>query len=258
MSSEKGSLTHPELPKPLVSIIVRTKNEEKLIGKTLEALERQIFKDFEIILVDDHSTDKTLEIVRAFSARLRMTVVPLRIGEFSHPYSENLGASKSKGDFLCFLPGHSLPSSDSWLADGLSNFSDPQVAGVSGGYTEVPVGYFCRRLGALFFPLWTRVRLTFDPNLSNTGSIIRRDLWRLYPFDERLAECEDYDWACEMLARGYNIIKDPRLNTFHSHLLLGQRRNYLSRWGRWAALLSRIRRFQRPRQSYTRLELPSS
>ena len=50
----------------IASIIIPTYNEEKDISKCLESLENQAFKDFEIIVVDDGSTDKTREIVRKF------------------------------------------------------------------------------------------------------------------------------------------------------------------------------------------------
>ena len=47
------------------SIIIRTKNEERWIGKVLERLVSQTYQDFEIIIVDDGSTDTTEEIVNA-------------------------------------------------------------------------------------------------------------------------------------------------------------------------------------------------
>jgi len=48
---------------PLVSFVIRTKDEGKFIGKVLSLLFKQTLQDFEIIIVDSGSTDKTLEFV---------------------------------------------------------------------------------------------------------------------------------------------------------------------------------------------------
>ncbi|KPJ70962.1 hypothetical protein AMJ51_00445 [Microgenomates bacterium DG_75] len=241
--------------KPLVSIIIRTKNEQRTIGKLLKVLTQQTFKKFEVIIVDDNSIDKTLESVENFSKKLIIKVINLKPGEFSYPYAANFGASKAKGKYLCFLVGHSLPFSDTWLTDGLANFKNPKVAGVSGCYSEIPIGYFSRKIGKLFFRPGDKKRLNFYPNMTNTCSLIRKALWEKYPFDEKLPECEDYDWAHEMLARGYNVIKDPKFNIFHSHFFLGQRMNWFARKKRWRPLTSQLNKRKRPRKSYTRLKI---
>ena len=44
-----------------VSIIIRTKNEERWIGRCLESIFKQNYRNFEVIIVDNESTDKTLE-----------------------------------------------------------------------------------------------------------------------------------------------------------------------------------------------------
>ncbi len=52
--------------KPTVSIVIRSRNEEKYIGELLKNILHQDYKSWEIILVDSGSTDRTLEIARAF------------------------------------------------------------------------------------------------------------------------------------------------------------------------------------------------
>lgn len=241
--------------KPLVSIIIRSKNEERTISKLLKVLVEQTFQNFEIIMVDDNSTDKTLQIIEDFSKKLTIKVVKLKPGEFNHPYSANLGASKARGKYLCFLVGHSLPFSKTWLADGLVNFKNPKVAGVTAVYNEIPISYFFPQIGKLFFRPSDKKRINYYRNMTNVCSLIRKDLWKKYPFDEKLPECEDYDWACEMIARGYNVVKDPKFNVFHSHIFLGQRISWFGRKKRWKPIISQIDKRKRPRKSYTRLKI---
>ena len=55
--------------KPLVSIIVRIKNEEKWITSCLKAIFNQNYKNFEVIIVDNESADKTLEKLKNFKIK---------------------------------------------------------------------------------------------------------------------------------------------------------------------------------------------
>ena len=54
----------------MLSIIIPAKNEEKNLKKLLPSIASQSFQDFEIILADDYSDDKTGEIARKFGARV--------------------------------------------------------------------------------------------------------------------------------------------------------------------------------------------
>ncbi|MEN7982575.1 MAG: glycosyltransferase family 2 protein [Nanoarchaeota archaeon] len=82
----------------LTSVIIPAYNEENYIGKCLESLGKQSFKDFEIIIIDDGSTDKTREIIRKYKK------IILIIGEHKGTaFSRNLGAKKAKGEILIFV-----------------------------------------------------------------------------------------------------------------------------------------------------------
>ncbi|MEK6855964.1 MAG: glycosyltransferase family A protein [Nanoarchaeota archaeon] len=81
-----------------VTIVVPTYNEEKDIGECLKSLRKQSYKDFERIIVDDGSNDKTIEIVKRFSE------VRIIKGQHRGPgFSRNLGAKKAKGEILVFI-----------------------------------------------------------------------------------------------------------------------------------------------------------
>ena len=81
-----------------ISIIIPAYNEEKYIGCCLESLSKQTFSDFEVVVVDDGSTDKTREIVGKFKR------VKLINGEHKGPgFSRNLGAKQANGEILVFV-----------------------------------------------------------------------------------------------------------------------------------------------------------
>jgi len=231
------------MKKPKVSIIIRTKNEEKYLGQLLEKLRQQTFKDFEIIIVDNESTDKTLEIAKKFKVDKILTIADRK---FSYPSSANLGISSAGGEFIVLVSGHCIPITNTWLKDGLKNFTDPQVAGIDGHFTTGEAGILWQRSRDKLYAPIMRMRLK-NRHVSATNAIIRRDLWEKYPFDESLEECEDYDWSKEMIARGLKIIKDPKFNVYHYHPLT--RGQALKRNSKWRRLRKTIDSRPRPRKS---------
>ncbi len=79
-----------------ISVIITTKNEEKNIGNLLESLQKQTFKNFEIIVVDNNSSDKTKEIAKEFGAEV-YNKGPERSAQ------RNFGVEKSKGNYVLIL-----------------------------------------------------------------------------------------------------------------------------------------------------------
>lgn len=242
---------------PLVSIVIRTKNEQVWIGKVLEKLYEQTFKDFEVIIVDSGSTDKTLEIIKKFPVKL----IQIKPEEFNYSYALNIGGKHAGGKYLCIICANTIPISRTWIADGLKNFEDNRVAGVSGWYSGLPLGFLptnlLEKLTKISFVPYQQEKKRFFPWMTNTNAIIRKDLWQQYPFDEKLKSAEDYDWASEMIARGYDIVKEPKFNVFHSHFLTGKP-GYLARVPIWKKLVVEIDKRTRPRKSFTRLSRAST
>lgn len=88
--------------KPLFSIITCTYNSQKFIKKNLESVKAQIFMDYEQIIIEGQSSDKTVEIVKSFQKNNP------KIKLFSYPAKGisdafNKGIKHSKGKYLFFL-----------------------------------------------------------------------------------------------------------------------------------------------------------
>lgn len=83
------------------SIVIPALNEEQLIPRLLEALGNQTYKDFEVILVDANSTDKTIEEAKKFSKQFPLQIISTTEKNVSG--SRNIGALKAKGGYLFFI-----------------------------------------------------------------------------------------------------------------------------------------------------------
>lgn len=208
---------------PQASIIIRTKNEERYLGQVLAMLKRQMFQDFEIIIVDDHSTDKTRSIAQEYNCK----IVTLPEGKFTYPYAANLGINHSLGKYIVFLSGHSIPVNTSWLKKGLANFKDKKVAGVFAYPLPLPEATWVEKLFSFPNKIFRNRKMVIEAESKNRGgilgftnAIIRRDLWEQYPINEDFAGGgEDMDWAWHWLEKGFRIVCDPDFRVYHSHNL---------------------------------------
>lgn len=89
--------------KPLVSIIIPTKNSGEFLENCLKSIKNQSYKRLETIVVDGKSTDKTIKIAKKYGVKLFIFVPKVRQGTFDAPHKRNFGAEKAKGDFVYYL-----------------------------------------------------------------------------------------------------------------------------------------------------------
>jgi glycosyltransferase involved in cell wall biosynthesis len=198
---------------PEISIIVRTKNEERWIAHCLAMLYKQDYYDFEVILVDNASTDHTIKVANRF--QLAATI---NVDEYLPGYALNQGIRASRGRFIVCLSAHCIPKEDNWLSCLLSNFEkDEKVAGVYG--RQLPLSYSStidKRDLLIVFGQDRRVQVK-DYFFHNANSMLRRDIWEKYPFDEGATNIEDRLWGKTVTNAGFHIIYDPNAAVYHHH-----------------------------------------
>ncbi len=93
--------------RPLISFVVASYNYERYIGIALGSILAQTVSDFEIVVVDDASTDGSRDVVRAFAdPRITLHVNERNIGQVA---TYNKGVSLARGEYLCYL------DADDWI-----------------------------------------------------------------------------------------------------------------------------------------------
>ena len=83
------------------SVIIPLYNKESYLSQTLNSVKGQTYKDFEVIIVDDGSLDRSLSIANSYKTDSRFKVYHLQNGGVSK--ARNYGISVCKGDYICFL-----------------------------------------------------------------------------------------------------------------------------------------------------------
>lgn len=104
----------PEEPAPLVSLIVPARDEERNIRRCVECLLAQTYPHFELIVLDDRSTDATPAILAELAARdRRLRVLPgvdLPPGWAGKPHALTQAAARARGEWLCFVDADTFPA----------------------------------------------------------------------------------------------------------------------------------------------------
>ena len=96
---------------PKVSIIMPLYNKEKYIGKTIDSVLEQTFSDYELIIINDGSTDSSMDIVAQYAAKdSRIKACSIQNGGVSN--ARNVGLGYASGDWIQFLDGDDTIDSD--------------------------------------------------------------------------------------------------------------------------------------------------
>ena len=95
---------------PETSVVIRALNEERWLPDVLKMLERQRYRDFEVLLVDSGSVDRTRDLAAAAGAR----IVRLRSEDFTFGHALNVGIREARGSFIAILSAHAIPVDEEW------------------------------------------------------------------------------------------------------------------------------------------------
>jgi len=193
---------------PVVTVVIPTFNRWPLVGEAVESVFAQSYSDFELIVVDDGSTDETQQELAKFRSRLRL-FVKARGGVAA---ARNFGVSRAAGRYVAFLD-----SDDLWRPKKL----EMQTAFME----KDPAVQICQTE-----EIWLRHGVRVNPRsrhqkpsgdifmaslqlclVSPSAVMMTKELfWRFGGFDERFPVCEDYDlWLRIAVEHRVPLIASP-------------------------------------------------
>lgn len=204
---------------PKISFIIPTLNEERVIEKLLRNLREITAVDYEIIVSDGKSTDRTVEIAKQLADKIAENASGRRqtIGE-----GRNEGAKLATGDILIFLDADvHVPKPNEFFRRVLGHFErDPKLYGLSGWIRVFPeTESFMDIIGYLVLSDWAFYVMN---NWFGVGStcgelqIIKAEIFRkLGGYREDLAAAEDKDLFYRVSRLGHTRT-DPKLLIYHT------------------------------------------
>lgn len=184
----------------MISVIITTKNEESVIKDLFKSLKNQIYKNFEIILVDNNSSDKTKFIAKKYNARI-FNMGPER------SIQRNFGVSMAKGEHILILDADMKLTKDVLLE--LSEIKEEIAIIPEKSYG---IGFWTQ------FKVFEREFYEGDDSIEAPRFFSKSIFLRYDGYDENITGPEDYDLPLRMKKAG------EKVRRIRSYILHNERR----------------------------------
>lgn len=186
--------------KPLVSVIVPTKNEEKLLSGCLKSLvNQQTNIPYEIIVVDTNSTDRTRQIAKQFKVKL---ILENRPGKAR---GVQTGALAAQGKYLAFTEADCRVNPH-WIEAIYKNFKDnPKIVGLVSNYSFFDSNWLYQLLLSAWHPtaIWGYRLIYGNHSTRGTNMAIRKDIFtKIGGFKIEAVEMHDVEIGLRMAKLG--------------------------------------------------------
>jgi glycosyltransferase involved in cell wall biosynthesis len=178
----------------MISIVIPTLNEEKFLPNLLESLVVQTKKDFEVVIVDGSSKDKTVELANSFASKLPKFQVVIS-KKASLPLQRNLGAKIATGEWLAFIDADSIlfPQFIERVSDYIEKLHPKILTTWLRPDSEQPGDANIALLANMIFEMSIVVHRPFAPG---PLTMVSRDVFTLvHGYDESCRHNEDMDFS---------------------------------------------------------------
>ena len=169
----------------MLSIIVPTLNEEKYLGLLLNEIKKQTFKDWEIIIADAGSSDRTREIAESFGCRMVKGGLPAK--------GRNEGAKIAQGDLLLFTDADNIFLPNNFLENLIQEFNRRNLDCAS--FPIYVDGNGMDKILYTFYNLWVEISQNFLPHAFNSALVRKEIHEQINGFDEDIKLAEDHSYA---------------------------------------------------------------
>ena len=195
-----------------MSVVIPTLNEERHLRNCLESLVRADFlrKHFEVVVIDNGSTDSTIQIAESFASELNIRVF-VRQRVFISAL-RNFGVSMAKGAYVAFVDADCVVPPN-WLRDGMRRVVE-NGAGIVGAHYRIPAG------SSLLATIWDRHQIAAKVGRVNYvpgGDLMigRAHFLSIGGFDESIETNEDAELCERARHAGLSVCSFPELAVIH-------------------------------------------
>ena len=189
---------------PLVSIVIPLYNSKDDIWGCLESIRNQIYKNYEIVIVDDGSTDNSVIIVEEYiREHSDMRILLLRQENSGPSKARNNGIANSKGEIIAFID-----SDDEWKTNKLSSivslFNNNEITLASSLYSIGENEIFTNLDNSI--EVITLNKLLRKNYFITSGTVCRSNVFSEFMFNESQKYSEDYRLWLEICSNNYKCV----------------------------------------------------
>ena len=203
---------------PMVSVLIPARNEEQYIERCINSLQNQVYKNHEILVLNDNSTDKTLEILNRIAASDSRVKVfdgkPLPEDWFGKPFALHQLAQHARGEIMLFTDADTVhaPTSIAWAVTNMQGLKADMISGyvgqifkTFGEVVTVPLMFF---LTGFVIPLFLNrfVKVSWFSAAIGQFIVIKREVFEAIGGCEAFKKktSEDICMARYVKQKGYN------------------------------------------------------
>ena len=207
--------------KPLISIIIPTLNEEKILASMLQSLRTFTAYSHEIIVSDGKSTDKTVEIAQKYADHVVEYKGNEKQTKQTIAHARNLGASIATGEYFLFLDADVfIPHNNEFFTKALARFALDKRLVALGVFLKILPEHatFADRFffGLLTYWHYFLSNIVHDGAASGEFQMIHANAFKqVQGYNESLAVSEDYN-LMERLSKIGHMRIAPELKVFHT------------------------------------------
>jgi glycosyltransferase involved in cell wall biosynthesis len=209
----------------MLSIIIPTLNEEECLPLMLEEIKKQNFKDYEMIVADADSRDKTVKIAKSYGCKIASGGLPAK--------GKNEGAKVAQGEIFLFMDADNIFLPPNFLKNLLGEFTKRKLDIAS--FPIFPQGNKFDRLAYRLFYWWVGKSQNFSPYATSCALVRRNIHEKIDGFDEEIKLAEDHAYARKaarygkfgfiktepVLASPRRLERDGRVRSYIMYLLAG-------------------------------------
>ena len=227
-----------------VSIILATLNEEDDVEDFLRSLRKQTYKNYELIVIDGGSTDRTIDIVKKYTNQIFVRKTPLA-------ECWNFGARKSKGGILHFMPADDVMKSKNYLKILVKTYIKYRADSVAiRTFSTKPNNLLGRAQKAYRRTQWENrqkkiIDMSNSPKIFSGGSFLKKSFFKIGGFNPKLKGSEDQNITMRAIKNNLRIIFNPAVLLYHkdpyTYSQIARQGKWYGRVLRQAKLIDKIR-----------------
>jgi len=200
---------------PRISVIIPAHNEEGVIKRSIKSVLDQTFQDFEIVVVNDGSTDRTKEIVENYVENdKRIKIISSKTGH-SGAYARNKGSAIAEGEILVFLDADALIS-EGFLKMVDKDFKDFKVDGLVHPKKDIHNNFLSKCIALMAGNSRNLAKKIGKKVLTEINDfnifIFKKEAFeKIGKYDDKVLYYDDTDITQRFYDNGYNVILEPEI-----------------------------------------------